>query len=166
MSALRRRVVMSNEDGVAVVRADERSLEHDALEASRRQIQLLHVDYGCTRDHQPSYRLRTFNFEDAPKYRALSSAWGDPTPLHNFHIGDASPFIRQNLYSFLNTYDSPGCIWIDQVCIDKEEEVERNHQVGMMAGIYSNCKQVIIWLDSYTPEVKKSLDMCSRYQAH
>lgn len=158
----RRCAAMSNEDVVAAARADERSLVYDALDASKRQVRLLHVGFGRTQDHRPSYGLHTFDIEDAPKYRALSYAWSDPNPLHTFHMGDASLLIRQNLYSFLNTYDRPGYIWIDQVCINQKDKVERNHQVGMMAGVYNKCQQVIVWLGSDTPEARQAVHQWSR----
>ena len=39
-----------------------------------------------------------------------------------------------------------GYLWIDQICIDQSSVRERNHQVGMMASIYSGCYQTIIWI--------------------
>jgi len=39
-------------------------------------------------------------------------------------------------------------LWIDQICIDQSSVRERNHQVGMMASIYSGCSGTIVWLGS------------------
>lgn len=38
-------------------------------------------------------------------------------------------------------------IWIDQICIDQSNVLERNHQVALMSKIYSRCQSVIMWLN-------------------
>ncbi len=54
------------------------------------------------------------------------------------------------LYVFLEMFRTEGYedqyIWIDQICIDQENVSERNHQVGLMAMIYSHCNIVFVWL--------------------
>ncbi|KAH7309808.1 heterokaryon incompatibility protein-domain-containing protein [Stachybotrys elegans] len=37
-------------------------------------------------------------------------------------------------------------IFVDQICIDQYNLVEKEHQVGIMRDIYSNCERAIIWL--------------------
>lgn len=37
-------------------------------------------------------------------------------------------------------------MWIDAVCIDQTNLLERNHQVGMMGDVYRNAMQVRAWL--------------------
>ena len=38
--------------------------------------------------------------------------------------------------------------WIDSICIDQQDVLERNHQVGLMKNIYSDADFVIAWLGS------------------
>lgn len=42
-----------------------------------------------------------------------------------------------------------GCtlLWIDQVCIDQSNSLERGHQVSIMKTIYQNASEVRVWLD-------------------
>ena len=37
-------------------------------------------------------------------------------------------------------------IWIDQLCINQADIVEKSSQVAMMPRIYKSCKEVILWL--------------------
>lgn len=43
-------------------------------------------------------------------------------------------------------------IWIDALCINQDDITERNHQVALMAGIYSPAGQVVIWLGPKCPK--------------
>jgi hypothetical protein len=47
-----------------------------------------------------------------------------------------------------------GWIWIDQLCIDQESALEKNHQVGLMQEIYRGASATFMWLgDGQTPEI-------------
>lgn len=37
-------------------------------------------------------------------------------------------------------------IWIDAICVNQSDTRERNHQVRLMAQIYRNAKEVLVWL--------------------
>ncbi|PMD12806.1 hypothetical protein NA56DRAFT_531324, partial [Hyaloscypha hepaticicola] len=37
-------------------------------------------------------------------------------------------------------------IWIDQICIDQENELEKNHQVARMGLLFAWAEQVLTWL--------------------
>jgi hypothetical protein len=74
--------------------------------------------------------------------------------------------IRKNLWDFLsvaslhkgNLYvnrsrhpafdfsQATKCLWIDALCIDQSNILERNHQVQQMGEIYSHAQQVIAWI--------------------
>jgi hypothetical protein len=83
-------------------------------------------------------------------YRAVSYEWGDLRTTKQIILGDARYTIRQNLYDFLRSLIAQGLIdellWIDAICIDQLNDVEKNHQVAQMATIYTGAEQVYIWL--------------------
>jgi hypothetical protein len=60
--------------------------------------------------------------------------------------------VRQNLWDLLDLTsteadsDSWGWYFIDQLCIDQENTLERNEQVHEMARIYRNAEEVVIWI--------------------
>jgi hypothetical protein len=39
-------------------------------------------------------------------------------------------------------------LWIDALCIDQENVIERNHQVQQMGEIFSRASNVLAWLGS------------------
>lgn len=55
-------------------------------------------------------------------------------------------------------------LWIDAICIDQEEEVEKGHQVKQMGRIYKEAEQVVIWLGSGTTETDLIMDFMKRLQ--
>ncbi|KAH7361167.1 hypothetical protein BKA66DRAFT_396649, partial [Pyrenochaeta sp. MPI-SDFR-AT-0127] len=36
-------------------------------------------------------------------------------------------------------------LWVDAICIDQNDLIERNHQVGLIGQIYSNATLVLTW---------------------
>ncbi|EJT69046.1 hypothetical protein GGTG_13443 [Gaeumannomyces tritici R3-111a-1] len=95
------------------------------------------------------------------KFSALSYVWGDRNDPHNQvviivngrdkvvtrslesalrHAGNAwkREFPRRPLSSFR--------LWADALCINQDDIPERNHQVGLMASIYSQADMVLAWL--------------------
>ncbi|KAI4923348.1 hypothetical protein J4E85_008385 [Alternaria conjuncta] len=105
---------------------------------------------------QPQCSLQKYSLETCPDYTALSYTWGDSTPTHNVAVDGADVQIRQNLSDFLHAYtteswgmadiERPVFYWIDQICIDQEDPIERSEQVRIMNKIYKQAKTVLIWL--------------------
>src|SRR5262249_1468600 len=89
------------------------------------------------------------------RYDALSYTWGSSGRQENIIVDGKRLAIRQNLWSFLvELYDRYGQIdvWADAICIDQESAVEKNHQVQRMSQIYSEARQIHVWLGSNTSE--------------
>lgn len=94
--------------------------------------------------------LQIHDLETTPEYQALSYEWGPPDHKRCILINGSSFRIRQNLWQFLDMFrgsdHNTGFLWIDQLCIDQSDDLERNHQVQMMSEIYSSAARVIAWL--------------------
>ncbi|KAJ9648372.1 hypothetical protein H2199_001226 [Coniosporium tulheliwenetii] len=95
--------------------------------------------------------------EEDQEYEALSWTWGDEEDLCSIQIVDANDdsskgflSIKPNLASALKQLRHPSRyyrhLWIDAVCIQQGHEDEKNRQVEMMAKIYSEAKNVRVWL--------------------
>ena len=57
---------------------------------------------------------------------------------------------RRNLYDALwhiRLADHDRVMWIDAICINQSDVLERNHQVHPMGQIYSEAQHVIAWLE-------------------
>lgn len=103
--------------------------------------------------------LRVVNLDDKPDYHALSYTWGPPTreaavrgmnatPARRINCNGESLLVTQNLFACLQqlAHDNHNFeFWIDVICIDQESQ-EKNQQVNLMAEIYKNANNVIIWL--------------------
>ncbi|KAF3000077.1 hypothetical protein E8E13_002038 [Curvularia kusanoi] len=98
-------------------------------------------------------------------YNALSYVWGDDSaPKEAFMDGkkvsvgasldDAVRHVRASVTDGM-------WIWIDALSINQEDNDERNHQVALMAKIYSLAREVLIWLGPRCPENECILEMKS-----
>jgi hypothetical protein len=126
--------------------AEPATYKHKPLDNSVDEIRLLKLHKE--KEGPVHCEVKVFPLDSAPEYIALSYRWGPPLPLHNLFIGDKALKIRDILNSCLLELrgDVDTWLWIDQICIAQTDTMERNHQVGMMARIYSNATSVIIWL--------------------
>lgn len=103
----------------------------------------------------PEYRVD-------PKYEALSYVWGESVdtklaifvrdstlnPSSSTDNAFRTLQISESLYSALSQLrytDSPRVLWIDQLCINQSDIVERNEQVQIMRHIYRFATRVIAW---------------------
>lgn len=129
------------------------SFRHEPLSRERDQIRLLRLSLSQKlRDLPFELSLMVTDVELAPPFAALSYEWGSTDDLKTIYIDDRAMQIRQNLFSFLerckgmDLTKSDAYIWIDQICINQDSLEERNHQVQLMARIYSSAEEVLVWL--------------------
>ncbi|OAG01643.1 HET-domain-containing protein, partial [Paraphaeosphaeria sporulosa] len=121
------------------------------LDISRREIRLLVVQPAVAelRDSPLEEQLSGSGQGDSLKYMALSYTWGDPEPTFSILLEGMDFRIRENLYeALLHFRPTRGklVIWIDAVCINQEDEQERESQVAMMRDIYKEAEGVWAWL--------------------
>ncbi|KAL6702460.1 hypothetical protein ACN47E_001830 [Coniothyrium glycines] len=84
-----------------------------------------------------------------PPYSCLSYTWGDPDADFGILMNNKPCRVRGNLCDFLNSAQNllnDTFLWIDALCIDQDNVLERNHQVQQMGSIYSGADTVVIWL--------------------
>lgn len=112
-------------------------------------IRLVVLEQGS--GHEP-IRCNLISVESSkkPTYEALSYEWG-PTSNRNWpiYINGAWYEVRKNLFDalvYLRNPDSDRILWIDALCINQEDVTERNQQVYLMGSIYSQAREVLVWL--------------------
>lgn len=82
-------------------------------------------------------------------YVALSYTWGIGHRLHSIICNDAPLPVMENLFSALlnlRQTDHDLVIWIDAVCINQDNVIERNAQVQYMMEIYKGASSVVVWI--------------------
>ena len=110
--------------------------------------------------------LKTSKWKDnpKPKYAALSYFWGPDACNGNLYLVRDCPKedtwgyaaehairipIRNNLFRALLRLRSrkrPVALWVDAVCINQGDLEEKTIQLQRMADVYSNAKNVCVWL--------------------
>ncbi|KAH7234846.1 heterokaryon incompatibility protein-domain-containing protein [Fusarium redolens] len=87
---------------------------------------------------------------DSPPYTALSYVWESPdSPKRHVSIDGTTIGISstvENALRRLRFRKKPRWLWVDQLCINQADEVEKSHQVHQMHYIYREADQVIAWL--------------------
>ncbi|KAF2204775.1 hypothetical protein GQ43DRAFT_355906, partial [Delitschia confertaspora ATCC 74209] len=87
-----------------------------------------------------------------PVYEALSYVWGHANPsTERSIVCNGIPDIRvgQNLHDALTRLrkrNRKRFIWVDKLCINQQDEVERGQQVRQMGNIYRTASRVVVWL--------------------
>ncbi|KAM3065331.1 hypothetical protein ACMFMF_011268 [Clarireedia jacksonii] len=103
----------------------------------------------------------------AQAYEALSYTWGEPLNYQAIHVTvpgslESKEFsVTPNCYSALSRLrykDRRRIIWIDALCINQSDIIERNHQVTLMSKIYSQATNVVIFLGHATQGSDLAID--------
>ncbi|EAT88554.1 hypothetical protein SNOG_03349 [Parastagonospora nodorum SN15] len=91
-----------------------------------------------------------------PQYRYCWGPTSQRVPIIcNGSMFEVSPSLRdglQQLYQYSKTSGN-SWFWVDQICINQEEGLERTHQVQLMNTIYSSSIRTVIWLPLDEPTV-------------
>lgn len=105
--------------------------------------------------------LREVSLDDNPSYDALSYAWGDPSPPYHFLCDGKRLKVTANCYDALHQLrrrPKTSTIWVDSICINQSDEIEKAHQVSLMKHIFSKARKVYIRLEKGTPESDYAFD--------
>lgn len=148
----------------------------DLTKSSLRLLRILSISSKGVIDCELSihdFEDRDGLFHDPPGtgriYDALSYEWGpDEPPFHWIRLNNSWFRLRHNLYCFLQVAysklssksDLAGLLWIDAICIDQDNILERGHQVKQMGQIYKSASTVLVWLG---PGVDKRLGLSATH---
>lgn len=104
--------------------------------------------------------IKHFRLDDIDDgFLALSYTWGEPDLLHVISVqsegaklGDI--IVRQNCWDFLQQWRTSGneiwnvdtWLWIDAICINQDDVLERNQQVQQMDNVFATAHVVLMWL--------------------
>ena len=113
--------------------------------------------------------LITYSPAEAPSYEALSYTWGDASSQITVLINGEPASIRTNLdiaLRHLRDEEESRTLWVDAVCINQRDVLERSQQVNRMRYIYSGAQHTIIWMGEEGDDsdwVFRAVDVMSKY---
>ncbi|KAF4962548.1 hypothetical protein FSARC_9326 [Fusarium sarcochroum] len=116
-------------------------------------FRLLTIDPSKDEASAISCKLQHYDVSECPQYEAISYTWGNENATERMLVNDGFFALRPNLHAALKALrrpDTPRIIWVDAICINQQDEAERNHQVLQMNKIYSLAQVVDVWLGSAT----------------
>ncbi|KAE8374237.1 heterokaryon incompatibility protein-domain-containing protein [Aspergillus bertholletiae] len=98
-------------------------------------------------------------------YEALSYVWGSTEILSLIYVNSCALEVASNLHAALlrlRLQRFPRLLWVDAICIDQKSNAEKEQQIQLMANIYGQAKNVIVWLGE---EENNSTPTLARLQA-
>jgi len=134
------------------------------------EIRLLELLPNNDPSSQISCRLHHALIDRSPLYHALSYTWGKNawrlTPRPRIFIeGNLLP-VMPNLEAFLRQYRQDGArlgvypmLWVDAICINQDDLVERLQQVSIMCKLYTRCNKLIVWLGVGDENSKTAIEL-------
>ncbi|KAI2627139.1 HET-domain-containing protein [Xylaria nigripes] len=119
-----------------------------AIDSRQGQIRLLDIEPGQYGEPiRCSYRI--VSVDDGVPYHTLSYVWGGPQETSFIFVEGVEVGVRDTLLDALQRirHESENrLLWVDLLCINQEDGVEKAAQVDMMHHIYSKCKRCVIWM--------------------
>ncbi|KAK3996790.1 heterokaryon incompatibility protein-domain-containing protein [Cladorrhinum sp. PSN332] len=99
--------------------------------------------------------LEAHDHERYPEYETVSYTWGgegnDASLCSPIYVGPYWDVLLQtkNCWDMLKFLQSPRCprlVWVDAICINQSDKIEKGIQVAKMRFIYKNCTRAVVWL--------------------
>lgn len=136
------------------------------LNSERLQLRLLSLSPGDFHDPICGI-LETASLSENRKYEALSYVWGTDMAATPMILDGADVSITHSLdiaFRHLRHRESNRVLWVDAVCIDQSNVVERAEQVKIMDRIYRSASTVLIWLGPAADDSDKAMRSIQRYE--
>ncbi|KAL2692527.1 hypothetical protein Neosp_002937 [[Neocosmospora] mangrovei] len=157
-------------DPARVAPPGARSYQYQPLDLTNsRQIRVLVLKAGKLEDPLQC-ELEHVNLQQGPIYEALSYTWaddkGDDSMSRAIRCGNESQFIGitkncELALLRLRKQDVDRRLWVDAVCIDQSNILERNHQVKNMIAIFRSAIRVVVFLGEGNPILDRLVDYMS-----
>jgi heterokaryon incompatibility protein (HET) len=119
------------------------------LSRNSKCIRVLDV-YAAKNEHEPiTGDLHIVNLDEHRKFSALSYVWGIDQSSEFITLGNSTVKVTHNCYSalrHLRTLFGRLTIWVDAICINQANGLEKQHQLPLMGDIYTGADQTYVWL--------------------
>ncbi|UKZ66123.1 uncharacterized protein TrAtP1_007304 [Trichoderma atroviride] len=109
--------------------------------------------------------LSVVKLADKPAFNALSYVWGTSTEKLSITCNGKQFDVTENLDSalrHLRSEDNERIFWIDAICINQKDDLERGYQVSLMKDIYRMASLVVIWLGEADADSDLVFPLCEK----
>ncbi|KAI0391235.1 HET-domain-containing protein [Xylariaceae sp. FL0594] len=146
------------------------SIPYSQLDSLRQEIRLLQIlpVSGPKYARIPRCQLVEVSLSDRPHYSVLSyTAERDTTKNRVIVVNNIPIRVPENLYDAVMTLrpadDNPSTVWVDYICINQGDKVEKSSQVGLLKDIFSQAREVLAWLGPGDPEVDPVIEFLDSF---
>jgi hypothetical protein len=133
------------------------------------EIRLIVLDPGQDQEDL-TCDIKHVNLLDEPAYEAVSYTWrdsqGDDSLCGRIFCRGKLMWITANCQAALRCLrrtQRKRSLWVDAICIDQQNNAEKNHQVQLMSTIYSSASQVLVYLAPTSPSNKLAIKRVLEY---
>jgi len=126
--------------------------QHKPLDRSVLQIRLLTLEPSASWTLPIHCCLTHHNLDPTlplPRFEALSYTWEHGLSTISIFLDGQRRLVTPNLEAFLRyrrEAHNPVILWVDAICINQEDNEEKNAQVKLMNLIYLAAERVMVWL--------------------
>ncbi|KAF4988846.1 hypothetical protein FGRMN_9520 [Fusarium graminum] len=123
---------------------------YSSLSLDKTLFRLLVLHPATDRDQPIRCNLLTSELDTKPDFEALSYCWGISTDTKTISVCD-KPFeatvTLHRALKGLRLKNEDRTLWVDAICINQSDIIEKNSQVPLMSRIYGDATTVVVWLD-------------------
>ncbi|KAK7428024.1 hypothetical protein QQZ08_005455 [Neonectria magnoliae] len=138
----------------------------------RGHTRVLEIQPSRNPDSPISCKLIDIDAKDpSADYDALSYTWGAPEFTETITLdGQHAKLVTLTLHSALQRFRyslKPHRLWVDAVCIDQDDDVDKAAQIPLMGDIYRQAACVLVWLGAEAQQMTslRDLDIIARQKS-
>lgn len=144
-----------------------RAALYQTLDTSKSETRLLRILHSTDSGTVLHCELVTVPLDGLlPEYHALSYEWGPPdlSEVNSVLVNSHKAITTLNLWLALNHLAKNRYYWIDFICINQGDLVERASQVALMTRIFNTAAIVEVWLGPENHLNSKALELLVEYE--
>jgi hypothetical protein len=100
------------------------------------------------------------------EYEALSYTWGDESCPQQITLNNRTFEVTRNLEAALRHLRHqylPRRLWIDAICINQANDIEKGYQIQQMQHVFRHARPVIVWLGEATADSDLALTFARQF---
>lgn len=151
---------------------------YDPLNASECEIRLLQIHPSVEVEAEIQCSLHTVRLGEEPRCVALSYEWAylipyqtSSTECYHIYVNDQHMRVTENLWVALvclraEITSSKPRFWVDAICINQGDDVERAQQVALMGLVFGQAVSVWAWLGMNEEDSTLAMDLIHEAESH